>query len=165
MRPKNLDQRTKNSYKEDDRVLHYQKLPFIPKIIWIKLISRYHDDFLIGHFSINKTKEFFGQKYYWPSLQRDIEAYVKGCDVCLTSKAVKHKPYGNFQSLFIPTHQWKDLTIDFVIGLPISTNWKGDSYDSILVIINQLTKMVHYEPVRVTINVPGLAKVMIDVVI
>ena len=55
--------------------------------------------------------------------------------------------------------------MDFVTGLPISTDWKGDNYDSILVIVNRLTKMVHYEPVKVTIDAPGLAKVIINVVV
>ncbi len=55
--------------------------------------------------------------------------------------------------------------MDFVTGLPISANWKGDSYDSILVIVDRLTKMVHYVPVKVTIDAPGLAKVIIDVVV
>ena len=55
--------------------------------------------------------------------------------------------------------------MDFVTGLPILTDWKGDSYDSILLIVNRLTKMVHYEPVKVTINAPGLAEVIIDVVV
>ena len=55
--------------------------------------------------------------------------------------------------------------MDFVTGLPISTDWKGDSYDSILVIVNRLTKMVHYKPVKVTINAPGLTEVIIDVVV
>ncbi len=55
--------------------------------------------------------------------------------------------------------------MDFVIGLPISADWKGDSYDSILVIVDRLTKMVHYEPVKVTIDAPGLAEVIINVVV
>ena len=55
--------------------------------------------------------------------------------------------------------------MDFVIGLPISTNWKGDNYDSILVIIDRLMKMVHYEPVKVTINTLGLAEVILDIVV
>ena len=54
--------------------------------------------------------------------------------------------------------------MDFVMGLPISTDWKGDNYDSILVIVNRLTKMVYYKPVKVTIDAPGLAKVIINVV-
>ena len=90
---------------------------------------------------------------------------MKRCDVCLASKAVQHKLYGNLQSLPIPTHRWKDLSIDFVTGLPASTDWKGDNYDSILVIVNRLTKMVHFEPVKVTINAPALAEVIIDVVV
>ena len=55
--------------------------------------------------------------------------------------------------------------MDFVTGLPISINWKGDSYDSILVIVNRLTKMVHYKPVKITFNAPGLAKVIINVIV
>ena len=55
--------------------------------------------------------------------------------------------------------------MDFVTGLPVSTNWKGETYDSILVIVDRLTKMVHYKPVKVTIDAPGLAKVIIDVVV
>ena len=54
--------------------------------------------------------------------------------------------------------------MDFVTGLPILTDWKRDSDNSILVIVNQLTKMVHYKLVKVTINAPGLAEVIIDVV-
>ena len=50
-------------------------------------------------------------------------------------------------------------------GLPLSSDWKGDSYDSILVIIDRLTKMVHYKPVKVTIDAPGLAEVIIDMVV
>ena len=55
--------------------------------------------------------------------------------------------------------------MDFVTGLPISTNWKGDSYDSILVIVDRLTKMVHYKPVKVTIDASGVAEVILDVVV
>ncbi len=55
--------------------------------------------------------------------------------------------------------------MDFVTGLPISADWKSDSYESILVIVNRLTKIVYYKPVRVTIDVPGLAEVIIDVVV
>ncbi len=146
-------------------MLYYQGLPYIPKVIRSELISRHHDDSLADHFGIEKTRELIARKYYWPTLRQDVEAYVKGCDVCLTSKVVRHKLYRDLQSLPIPTHRWKDLSVDFVTGLPISADWKSDSYDLILVIIDRLTKMVYYEPVKVTIDAPGLAKVIIDVVV
>ena len=55
--------------------------------------------------------------------------------------------------------------MDFVTGLPISINWKGDSYNSILIIVDRLTKMVLYKLVKITLDAPGLAKVIINVVI
>ncbi len=55
--------------------------------------------------------------------------------------------------------------MDFITGFPISANWKCDSYDLILVIVDWLTKMVHYEPVKVTIDTPGLVEVIIVMVV
>ena len=98
-------------------------------------------------------------------LQQDVEACVKSCNVCLTSKAICHKPYKDLQLLPIPIYWWKDLLIDCIIGLRISANWKDNSYDLILVIVDRLTKMVDYVPVQVTINAPGLAEVIINVVV
>ena len=129
------------------------------------MISRHHNDPLTGHFGIDKTRKLVGRKYYWPSLRRDVESYVQGCDVCLASKAVIHKPYDDLQSLPILTHLWKDLSMGFETKLQLSSDWKGNSYDSIFVIVNRLTKMVYYEPVKVTINASGLAKVIIDMVV
>ena len=63
------------------------------------------------------------------------------------------------------TYWLKDLFIDFVTGLSISTNWKNRSYDFILMIVHYLTKIANYKPVKVTINVPSLAKIIINIII
>ena len=55
--------------------------------------------------------------------------------------------------------------MDFVIGFPLSSDWMTDNYSLILVRVNRLTKMMYYEPVKVTINASGLAIVIIDVVV
>ena len=55
--------------------------------------------------------------------------------------------------------------MNFITSLSISINWKRNSYNSILVIVDRLTKMVHYKPVKITINATGLAKVIIDMVV
>ena len=130
-----------------------------------KLISRHQDDSLACHFGIEKTYKLLVPKYFWPSLRHNVEAYIKGCDVCLASKAVKYKPYSDFQSLPVATYRWKDLSMDFVTGLLILTDWKRDSYDSILVIIDWLTKMIHHKPVKIIIDAPGLIEVIIDGVV
>ena len=63
---------------------------------------------------------------------------MKGCNVCFTLKIVLHKPYDDLQLLSMPTYCWKDLSIDFVTGLPVSANWKSKTFDSILAIIDPL---------------------------
>ena len=55
--------------------------------------------------------------------------------------------------------------MDFVTGLLVSTNWKGITYNSIFVIVDKLTKMVHYKPVKISIDASGLAEVIIQAVV
>ena len=145
-------------------MLYYQSLPYVPKIIWTELISKHYDNPLAGYFSIEKIRKLVVQKYYWPTLRHNINNYVKGCDVYLVLKVVRHKPYNDLQFLPVLIHCWKDLLMDFVRGLPISTNWKGDNYDSILVIVNWLIKIGYYKPVKITINALGLAVIIINII-
>ena len=78
---------------------------------------------------------------------------------------VRYNYYDNFQLLSVLIHQWKDLSRDFVTGLPVSSNCKRDTYDSILVIFDHLTRMVYYKSVKATIHAQSLAKVTLDVVV
>ena len=55
--------------------------------------------------------------------------------------------------------------MNFVTSLSMLTNWKRDSYNSILVIIDWFTKMVYYKLVKITIDALGLREVIIDMVV
>lgn len=54
--------------------------------------------------------------------------------------------------------------MDFLTGLLLSADWKKNSYDLILVIVDRLTKMMQYKLVQVTINASRVAKVIINIV-
>ena len=55
--------------------------------------------------------------------------------------------------------------MNFVTGLSISDKGKSDSYNLILVIVSQLTKIIHYVPIKFIINISGLIKVIINIII
>lgn len=57
------------------------------------------------------------------------------------------------------------MSMDFVTGLSVFSYWKSKTYDFILVIIDWLTKIVHFEPVKFIINTSGLAKVIINMIV
>lgn len=124
-----------------------------------------HDKPLANHFGIEKTRKFVARKYYWATLQHNVQAYIQGCNICRASNTIHHKPYGNLQLLPVSMQRWKNLSIDFVIGLSISTNWKSNSFNSILVIVDRQTKIIHYEPVKVTIDASSIVEAIIDIVV
>ena len=128
-------------------------------------MGRHHPNLLAGHFVIKKTCKLLIQKYYWLTLYHNIEIYVNACNVCLALKKFRQKPYGDLQLLPVPMHQWKHRLINFVTGLQISINWKKNSYNSILVIVYWLTEIPYYKLVKITIDPPGLAEVIINVVV
>jgi hypothetical protein len=74
----------------------------------------------------------------------EIARYVARCDTCRRVKAIHLKTAGPLQSLPIPTWKWEDISMDFIVGLPRTA--KG--YDSIWVIIDRLTKIAHFLPVK-----------------
>lgn len=65
-------------------------------IIRHKIISKYYDDLTVYYYIIKKTKKLIVRKYFWPTLKKDVKAYINGNNICLIPKAVKHKPYRDF---------------------------------------------------------------------
>ena len=77
-------------------------------------------------------------------LFQKIRAEMLGKDGWEDSKGVLHHQ-GHFgiektrelvaKKYYWETQRWKGLSMDSVTGLPISTDWKGTSYDSIHVVV------------------------------
>jgi hypothetical protein len=84
------------------------------------------------------------QHYWWTKMKIEIARYVARCDTCRRAKAIHMKTAGPLQSLSILTWKWEDISMDFIVGLLRTT--KG--YDSIWVIIDRLTKIAHFLPVK-----------------
>jgi hypothetical protein len=58
----------------------------------------------------------------------DIAKYVAECDTCHRMKASHLKSAGVLQPLSIPMWKWDDISMDFIVGLPLTARKK----DSIL---------------------------------
>jgi hypothetical protein len=94
------------------------------------------------------------QMYRWYGLKRDVVAHVTMCDVCQRVKDEHQRLAGLLHPLKIPEWMWEEIGMDFITGLPRTS--KG--YDSIWVIVDRLTKMTHFIPVKTTYKESQLAK-------
>ncbi|SAM86334.1 related to Gag-pol polyprotein [Ustilago bromivora] len=81
-----------------------------------------------------------------------IADYVASCPVCAIYKAPRHQPYGLLQPLAMLEWPWGSILLDFIEGLPLSTG-----YDSILVIVNRLTKYAILAPTNKMVTVEQTA--------
>jgi hypothetical protein len=82
-------------------------------------------------------------------------------DTCQRVKASHLKASGILQPLPIPSWKWEDISMDFIVGLP-NTSQK---HDSIWVIIDRLTKTAHFLPVHTTYSTKKYAEVYLDQIV
>jgi hypothetical protein len=103
-----------------------------------------HDDPMAGHMGRTKTHDAVTRSFWWPSVRRDVKRYVRQCQSCQEVKSSTQLPGGLLQPLEIPDMPWDIVTMDFILGLPMSK----DGHNAIMVVVDKLTKMAHFIPCR-----------------
>src|SRR4051812_21576611 len=98
------------------------------------------------------------KQYWWPGLKRYCAKYVSECDVCRRVKVVHQKPYGLLQPLKPPEWKWEKVEMNFITGFPRSQ--KGNN--AIFVVIDRLSKVAHFFPVKETVSAIQLAELYIN---
>jgi IS30 family transposase len=69
---------------------------------------------------------------------------------------VDHRhPVGLLHPLPIPEKKWEVITIDFITKLPKTTR----KHDSIMVVVEKLTKVAHFVPVKKTHTMANIAEI------
>jgi IS30 family transposase len=94
-------------------------------------------------------------------MKGEIAEYVSSCDTCQTIKASHLKTAGPMQPLTIPAWKLDDISMDFIVGLPLTPR----KHDSIWVIVDRLTKIAHFIPVHTTFSVERYAEIYIDLIV
>jgi hypothetical protein len=90
-------------------------------------------------------------------MKHETAHYVSECDTCWKVKADYLKSRGLLQPLSILEWKWDDISMDFIVGLPLMAR----KFDSIWVIVDRLSKSTHFILVHTNYNVQKYAGIYI----
>ena len=99
--------------------------------------------------------------YWWSRMKRDVSEFVTTCMVCQKVKEEYQVPSRLLQPIIIPEWKWDRITMDFVVGLPLT----GRKHDSVWVVVDQLTKSAHLLLVRTDYSLDKLAELYIGEIV
>jgi hypothetical protein len=144
---KHIHEKIEADFRKDDQgIIWFNDRIVVPKDADVRqqILDEAHLSRYPIHPGSTKMYQDLKQYYWWTKMKIEITRYVAKCDTCRRVKAIYMKTTGPLQSLPIPTWKWEDISMDFIVGLPRTT--KG--FDFIWVIIDRLTKIAHFLPVK-----------------
>jgi len=106
-----------------------------------------------GHGGKWKTIELVTRNYWWPEVMRDVGKYIEGCDMCQRMKNKTEMPAEKLKLSKVLKRPWTHLTVDFITKLPVVVG-----KDAILVVCDQLSKMMHFVATTEGTLAEGLAR-------
>ena len=128
------------------------------KELRVNLLHEVHDTISSAHLGIDKSFNLLSRTYFWPRMFHDVKDYVASCSSCQRNKPSSSKPAGLLQPLNIPYRNWEEISMDFVVSLPKT---KSD-YDSILVVVDRLSKMCHLIPTVTNASAMDVASLFVN---
>ncbi|WVZ90607.1 hypothetical protein U9M48_036892 [Paspalum notatum var. saurae] len=111
----------------------------VPNIKSIRelILKEAHETAYSIHPGSEKMYQDLKQKFWWYGMKREVAEYVALCD-----------------PLKIPEWKWEEIGMDFIVDLPRTQS----GFDYIWIVVDRLTKVAHFIPVKTTYSGAKLAE-------
>lgn len=147
---------TSTSFSEKKGLIYFEGSRIVipdDKEIRGALLHDSHD--ALGHYGAKKTIKALSKSFYWPTMAKEVEAYVTSCDGCQRAKARTTKKSGQLHSLPVPSRPFSDVALDFVGPLP-----ESEGKDMLLTMTDRLTGYTRLLPCRARDGAKEIAEVV-----
>src|SRR5260221_12573545 len=121
------------------------------------LVHAHHGAAITGHPGQWKMLELVSWNYWWPGLSRYVAKFIMGCDTCNQTKTFPMQKVGKLIPNKVPDQCWQVISIDMIRELP---DLKG--YNTILVVVDRLSKQVHTIPTVTSLDSAGVAQLFLE---
>jgi hypothetical protein len=121
------------------------------------VLSDLHATPKTGHSGFTKTYDRVKCSFFWDGTKHDIHNFVTECDVCQHNKGEIVKCLGTLQPLPIQPMIWKDISMDFISGLP-----KLGNKLVIMVVVDCLSNYAHFCTLQHPFKTSTVAQIFMD---
>ncbi len=90
---------------------------FVPAALRPEVLRWGHESRVTCHPGVRRSLAAIRQRFWWPSMARDVRQFVLACSVCTQNKTSNQSSVGLLQPLPIPSRPLSRLAFDFVSGL------------------------------------------------
>jgi hypothetical protein len=144
----NLQQKIEEYKLDDDEILMYRGIIYAPNSHELKnlILREMHNVPYGGHPGYQKTIAAIKSQYYWSGMKKEGAYFIVKYLECQKVKVEHRYPAGFLQPLPILEWKWEVVTMDFITKLPRTNK----QHDSIMVVVDKLTKDGHFILVKLT---------------
>ena len=116
------------------QVLYYKDRVCVPDDNDLRkaILEEAHSGPFAIHPGSTKMYQDLKMSFWWSGMKKEISEFVTKCLVCQRVKAEHQVPLGLLQSIIIPEWKWDQITMDFVVGLPLTRR----KHDSVWVVVD-----------------------------
>ena len=100
------------------------------------IVRSYH---ALGHRGMTATETELRTRFYWRNMQTDVREIIGACPMCAKVKPRNSKRSAPIRPLPVPQERWREVELDFIVGLPPSGK---EEFTSIATVVDRLTKEV-----------------------
>ena len=135
----------------------------VPKQYIQQYIQDYHDNPTYGYLGVAKTLQFIKRRFIFLEIRTQVIVYIKRYVAYQKNKAIRYPKHGNLLFSILLVESQEEVTIDFITRLPPSIEaYIGVSYDTILVVVDRLTKYTYFVPCKAILIAKQLGFLVLD---
>ena len=121
-----------------------------------RVVQELHSIPYSAHLGIQRAIGKVRKSFFWKGMSGNVREFVENCPVCQMEKSDHTLSKGKLQSTHIPETKWSEISIDFTTDLPMSSR----NRDSVLVIVDKATRMVHLALCSKSVNATDTGKLL-----
>jgi hypothetical protein len=125
-------------YEDAEGTLWFKERLVVPRreALKKKILDEAHTSRYSIHLVSTKMYHDLRQQFWWTRMKREIARYVSKCDTYRKVNADYMKPGGLLQPLSISEWKWNYISMDFIVGLPMTAH----KFNSIWVVIQKSSR-------------------------